>query len=194
MKNQVISLHRRTKETDIALTLDMENPEPVSLVLGVPFFEHMLRSMSFHGRIGLTVHGAGDLEVDPHHLVEDVGLVLGDAVRQYVDTFGPCARFGHAIIPMDDALSEAVIDASGRPFLVYKADYPQEKSGDFSMALLGEFLTAFVNRGGLTLHCLCRYGSNSHHMAESLFKAIGRALRASLTPIGSPVLSTKGSL
>ena len=194
MKSEAVSLRRETKETDIALTLDTTNPQTISIVLGVPFFEHMLHAMSFHGALGLSIHGKGDIEVDPHHVVEDVGLVLGDAVKQYISRFGPCARFGHAVIPMDDALSEVTIDASGRPFIVYRADYPQYRSGDFDMSLIGEFLTAFANRGGLTLHCLCRYGGNSHHMAESLFKALGKALRQSLLPAAEGVRSTKGSL
>ena len=194
MSSQVISVHRATKETDIALTLDLVNPEPVSLSLGLPFFEHLLHAMAFHGRIGLTVHALGDIEVDPHHLVEDTGLVLGDAVRQHMTERGPCARFGQALIPMDDALSEVIVDASGRPFLVYQAEYPQEKAGDFDLSLLGEFLTALANRGGLTLHCLCRYGRNGHHMAEALFKALGRALNQALTPAGAAVISTKGVL
>jgi len=194
MTNQVVSMHRNTKETDISLTLDMFNPEPVSIVLGVPFFEHMLKAMSFHGKIGLTVLGMGDIEVDPHHLVEDVGLVLGDAVKEYITRFGPCARFGHAVIPMDDALSEVAIDVSGRPFLSYTADFPQDSTGDFPLILVNEFLSALANRGGLTMHCLCRYGTNSHHMAESLFKALGKALKQSLTTVAGKVLSTKGSL
>jgi len=151
--------------------------------------------MAFHGGFYLKIDASGDIDVDPHHLVEDTGLVLGDAFRKAAKTGPALARFGHFLVPMDDSLSEATIDASGRPYLVYKADYPQNNAGNFDIFLLKEFLKAFSDRGGITLHAECRYGENSHHMAEALFKAIGKALGQAYKPAkGERVLSTKGTL
>ena len=116
------------------------------------------------------------IDVDPHHLVEDIGLVLGDAFAEIRKAGGPQKRFGHFIIPMDEALSEVTIDAAGRPYLVYKAEYPQERAGNFDLSLIREFLLALSTRGGMNIHADCRYGENSHHMAEALFKALGKAL------------------
>ncbi|MBT3273917.1 MAG: imidazoleglycerol-phosphate dehydratase HisB, partial [Spirochaetales bacterium] len=132
--------------------------------------------------------------VDPHHLVEDTGLVLGEALSKTTKALGTIHRYGHAVVPMDDALSEVTVDACGRPYLEYRAVYPQNRSGDFDMWLIREFLLALANRGGLNLHASCRYGENSHHMAEALFKALGIALRESFAVSDGPVRSTKGIL
>ena len=194
MNRRSASVKRETKETQIDLTLEMESRN-ISVSTGLPFFDHMLSAMAFHGTFGLTVKAEGDLEVDPHHLVEDTGLVLGQALKEIINTYGPVTRFGHSIIPMDEALSEATVDASGRSFLVFNAKFPQEYSGNFHMPLLNEFFTALAHAGGLTLHLECRYGSNSHHMAEALFKALGKAIEASFTPHHKDeILSTKGIL
>jgi len=157
----------------------------------------MLTAMAFHGGFSLNLTGDGDIEVDPHHLVEDTGLVLGDALKEHTLINGPVQRYGHAVIPMDEALAEAVIDFCGRPTLVYSAEYPQPYSGDFDMALLHEFFAALTSRGGFALHALIRNGANSHHMAEALFKALGKALRIACTPLEgnlTEVQSTKGLL
>ncbi len=130
--------------------------------------------------------------MDPHHLVEDTGLVLGDTLRKF--SGDGLQRYGHAIIPMDDALSEVVVDVCGRPYLEYRATYPQERSGDFDMWLIREFLLALSNRGMINIHALCRYGDNSHHMAEALFKALGIALKQAFAPAEIGVRSTKGVL
>jgi imidazoleglycerol-phosphate dehydratase len=150
--------------------------------------------MAFHGNFSLKLTGTGDIDVDPHHLVEDTGLVIGDALSKSVELLGAVARFGHSVIPMDDALSEVTIDVCGRPFCSYKAEYPQAFSGSFDMSLLNEFFTALAAKARITLHAECRYGQNSHHMAESLFKALGKALKQSYIPLekGEGVLSTKG--
>jgi len=139
--------------------------------------------------------GVDDGLLDAHHLVEDVGIVLGKAMASTVEDFGHVRRFGSSMIPMDEALSEAVVDVSGRPYLVYTADYPQEYCGEFPVALLQEFLYALAHKGGLTLHASCRYGANSHHMAEALFKALGKALQQAFrkAETGEPA-STKGVL
>jgi imidazoleglycerol-phosphate dehydratase len=183
---------RKTKETDITISLDITGPGSVSVDTGVPFFDHLLTAMAFHGGLGLDVVAKGDIEVDPHHLVEDIGLVLGDTLKK--SSKDGMQRYGHAVVPMDDALSEAVIDACGRPYLEYRAAFPQERSGDFDMWLIREFLLALSNRAMINIHALCRYGENSHHMAESLFKALGIAIKAAFTPTAGGVRSTKGVL
>jgi len=190
---RIVEVKRTTKETDISLTLSADGGER-DIKTPLPFFTHILTSLSFHGGLGLKLAASGDIEVDPHHLVEDTGLVLGEAIGQVIRQFGPVMRFGHALIPMDDALSEAVIDACGRPYLVYSADYPQARCGDFDVSLVREFLLGLTNKAQINLHASCRYGLNSHHMTESLFKALGRALREALAPLQGGPLSTKGVL
>jgi len=191
-----VSLSRTTKETRIELELRMESGRPVKIGTGVPFFDHMLTAMAFHGGFGLTVNARGDIDVDYHHLVEDTGLVLGDAFHRILENRGSVARFGHSVIPMDDALSEAVIDVCERPCLVYHADYPQSVAGTFPLDLLKEFFQAFANRARVNLHLICRHGENSHHMAEALFKALGKALNAAYAPRegNREEMSTKGAL
>ena len=192
----MISINRETKETSIHLELDMLGGPSVSLDTGLPFFDHMLNAMAFHGGFTLKVQAKGDIEVDPHHLIEDTGLVLGDALMQCFEETGAVARYGHSVIPMDDALSEVTIDVCRRTYLVLQADWPQMSAGNFDFFLIKEFLQALANRGGLNIHALCRYGENSHHMAEALFKALGRALFQSFQPAGnsSSGMSTKGMI
>ena len=194
MKKRTVERKRNTKETQIRLKLDLDGSTAPLIETPVPFFNHILTSMAFHGGFGLEVRAAGDVDVDPHHLVEDTGIVLGDALREAVETYGPVQRFGHSVIPMDEALSEVTLDASGRPWLVLTADFPQEYAGDFPICLVKEFLIALSTRGGLTLHAECRRGENSHHMAESLFKALGRALGQAFRVREGEAASTKGSL
>ncbi len=194
MKKRTIKAERITKETNISIILNMDGSE-VSVDTGIPFFDHMLTAMAFHGNFSLSVAASGDIEVDPHHLVEDTGIVLGTALLDTVTTYGPVVRFGHAVIPMDEALSEVTIDAGGRGSAVLRAAFPQEYSGNFHMPLLREFFIALASAGKMTLHLECRYGKNSHHMAESLFKALGKALSAAFCLSGAgEVLSTKGKL
>ncbi len=196
MKNKKILLQRATNETDLTVELDISGDGGIEIKTQLPFLNHLLTSMAFHGNFSLRVNGIGDVEVDPHHLVEDVGLVIGDAFFKTIEQFGPVMRFGHSVIPMDEALSEVTVDASGRPYCIYKADYPQPYSGAFSMSLLNEFFHAFTVKAQITLHAECRYGKNSHHMAESLFKAFGKALSQAYQPVkdGAGVLSTKGKI
>ncbi len=191
----MIKVERKTRETDI--TVHFEGPEsaPGTIATGLPFFDHLLTSMFFHGSLGFSVKASGDLEVDPHHLVEDTGLVMGDAIRRFVEKESSIVRFGHAVIPMDDALAEAAIDAGGRPFLHMEAHFPQSRCGDFDVSLLKEFFRALAIRGGLNLHLSGRYGENSHHIAEALFKASGRALGTALAvQKAGKVPSTKGTI
>ena len=185
---------RKTKETEISVQLDMGSVRAPLIDTQLPFFDHILHSMAFHGRFALQIAARGDIHVDPHHLVEDTGLVLGDALLETAQEIQGIARYGYALIPMDDALSEVCMDACGRPFLVYHADYPQNRSGDFDMWLIREFLLALTNRARINVHAHCRYGENSHHMAESLFKALGIALKQSYTIVTDELRSTKGVL
>jgi len=194
MASRNIEITRKTKETDISLSLDLDGGD-IQISTGIPFFDHLLTAMTFHGNIGIDLTAKGDIEVDPHHLVEDTGLVLGSALRETVENYGAIKRFAHTIIPMDEALSEITLDVCGRPYLVYKANYPQEYSGQFQMALLKEFFAALSNAAGMAVHAECRYGDNSHHMAESLFKALGKALKSSFSLTDSKIImSTKGKL
>ncbi|MGC9312406.1 MAG: imidazoleglycerol-phosphate dehydratase HisB [Sediminispirochaetaceae bacterium] len=194
MSSRRVEQFRETNETRIKLTLDLDESFR-EINTGLPFFDHMLTSLSFHGQIGLKIEAQGDLDVDEHHLVEDAGIVLGDALHTAVEKYGPVMRFGSAAVPMDEALSEAVVDVSGRPYLVYTADYPQDYCGKFPIAMLNEFFYALAHHAGITLHAHCRYGHNSHHMAEALFKATGRAFLQAYAPRSGPgPASTKGVL
>lgn len=188
-----LSRHRKTKETDVEIDLDLGRPDEVTLNTGLPFFDHLLHAAAFHGGFSLHVAATGDIDVDPHHLVEDVGIVIGELLSELIEG-GSFARYGHAVVPMDDSLSTVTIDAGGRPFLVLQADFPQARSGDFDMALIREFFTALAHRGKITLHARCNYGLNSHHMAESLFKALGIAIKAAFSSTNRAIPSTKGKL
>lgn len=189
----MISVARKTKETDISLSVGIDAARRIDIRTPLPFFNHMLTAMAFHGGFSLSLEADGDVDVDAHHLVEDIGLVLGDAFNKLGAENTPLCRYGFSVIPMDDALSETVIDVSGRPYLVFNADFPQPFSGTFDMSLLREFFIAFSNKAQITLHCNCRYGLNSHHMAEALFKSFGKALKQAYTSSSDgSVLSTKG--
>ena len=192
----MIELRRTTKETDIGVTLDMTARGPSVPATGLPFFDHMLNAMAFHGGFRLEVDGKGDVEVDPHHLVEDTGLVIGEALDRARRESGGIRRYGQAVIPMDDALAEAVVDAGGRPYLAWNVDWAQEKAGDFDLFLLKEFFWALAVAGKMNLHLSVRYSENGHHAAEALFKAVGRALSAAYVPAGGGEegMSTKGKI
>ncbi|MBN2051837.1 MAG: imidazoleglycerol-phosphate dehydratase HisB [Spirochaetales bacterium] len=195
MKQQHISVTRKTKETDITVSLDLEKAGTVSVATTVPFFDHLLTSLAFHGGFSLSVTARGDTEADPHHLVEDTGIVLGQVLRKRAESESPLQRFGHAVIPMDEALAEVVLDVSGRSHLVYVAEYPQERCGTFDTALIKEFLLGLIRTADITLHTLVRYGENSHHMAEALFKALGKVLKIAYTRSSTKEIpSTKGVL
>ena len=191
-----VKQHRKTNETDIRLTLDLGIKAVPEISTGLPFFDHLLYAMAFHGGFYLSLQATGDIDVDPHHLVEDTGIVLGSALKEMFVQSGGVARYGYSAIPMDDALSEVVIDVCNRSYLVYDLTFPQNRSGDFDMWLLKEFFQGLVNNASINVHCICRYGENSHHMAESLFKALGKALAQSYAPVSkdSSQMSTKGVL
>jgi imidazoleglycerol-phosphate dehydratase len=187
---------RRTKETSVEVDLRLA-PGEARIATGIPFFDHMLEQISRHGGMALTVRARGDLEVDAHHTVEDVGIGIGEALRQAVADKAGLARYGHAVVPLDEALVEAVVDLSGRPHLTFGAKLPSGKKfiGTYDVDLTQDFLQALVNHAGICLHVNVRYGRNLHHVVEAIFKATARALRAATAPqAGAGVPSTKGML
>ena len=196
MNPQQAEITRDTRETRIIARVDLSDATTIDINSGIAFFDHMLTGMAFHGSIGLYLRAEGDLDVEYHHTVEDVGLVFGDTLYQVFQQLGSVQRFGHAIIPMDDALGEAVIDVCNRPYLVYNADYPQDYCGQFPVALFREFFWALAVRARINLHLNARYGLNSHHMTEALFKAVGRAISQAYQPKSgdSSAMSTKGRI
>ena len=169
-------VERKTKETAIRVSLKLHGSGQAEISTGIPFFDHMLILLAVHGFFDLGVKAKGDLEVDFHHTVEDVGLVLGDAFDQALGDRKGIKRFGHAVTPMDDALAAVTVDLSKRPFLAYHVPVIKTPATGFNASLAKEFFKAFVNRGGLNLHINVSYGENEHHIIESVFKALGRAL------------------
>lgn len=191
------SVSRDTQETRIRLSINLDGSGAASLTTGLPFFEHMLTQIARHGLIDMEIKADGDLEVDAHHTVEDVGIVLGQAVAEAVGDKKGIYRYGHAYVPLDEAMSRAVVDFSGRPGLTYLVDYVRPRIGDFDVDLLREFFQGFVNHAQVTLHLDNLRGDNAHHQAETLFKAFGRALRMAVTAdprMAGQIPSTKGSL
>ena len=191
------SVVRNTSETQIELTINLDGSGQAELSTGLPFFEHMLTQIARHGLIDIHIQASGDLEVDAHHMVEDVGIVLGQALNEAAGDKSGLTRYGHAYVPLDEALSRVVVDLSGRPGLFYCVDYTRSRVGDFDVDLLREFFQGLVNHGMLTVHLDNLKGENAHHQAETLFKAFGRALRMAVSidaRMGNTVPSTKGSL
>ena len=191
------TLSRRTSETDISLTLNLDGSGQADIATGIGFLDHMLRAFTRHGLFDLTVHAKGDLYIDFHHTTEDIGIVLGRAVAQALGDKLGIARFGHALVPMDEALAEAAIDISGRPFLVWNVSFEHPKVGDMDTELFEEFFRALTSNAAITLHVTRQAGHNVHHIAEACFKAAARALRAAVTidpRAADAIPSTKGAL
>ena len=186
-------ISRKTKETDISLSLCLEGGA-VSVSTGIRFFDHMLTALAFYAGWGLTLRVEGDLYVDGHHTVEDTGIVLGQAFRQALGDKVGIHRFGTAYVPMDEALCRTVLDCSNRPYLVFQANMPQPMIGGYDSCLTKEFMQAFAVHGGITLHQTCEYGDNAHHITEALYKSLGMALKEAAQVVGSGVTSTKGVL
>jgi imidazoleglycerol-phosphate dehydratase len=186
---------RKTKETDVEVLLALEPGEAV-IATGIPFFDHMLEQIARHGGMTLSVKAHGDLHIDAHHTVEDVGIGIGEALRQAVADKAGLARYGHALVPLDEALAEVVVDLSGRPHLTFNAGLPKGKKfiGAFDVDLTEDFLQALVNHARITVHVNVRYGRNLHHVVEAIFKATARALRAATAREGTALPSTKGLL
>ena len=188
---------RNTLETQITARLNLDGTGKGTHNTGVPFFDHMLEQIARHGLIDLDIQAKGDLHIDAHHTVEDVGITLGQAFARAVGDKKGIRRYGHAYVPLDEALSRVVIDLSGRPGLEYHVDYTRARIGDFDVDLLLEFFRGFVNHAAVTLHIDNLRGINAHHQAETIFKAFGRALRMAVETderMGGQLPSTKGSL
>lgn len=189
-------IKRQTSETDIRALLDLDGGGIVEIDTGIAFFDHMLTLLAVHGQLDLKVQAQGDLAVDYHHTVEDVGLVIGEAVSKALADRAGIRRYGFAVTPMDDALAEVAIDLSNRPYLVFNLPAPSEPSGPFDRGLAKEFFRALAVKGGMNLHINVKYGENEHHVLEAIYKSTGRALKQAVTidPLTDGVRSTKGIL
>ena len=185
---------RTTKETDIRVSLNLDGTGEYQIATGIPFFDHMLAQLARHGHFDLEIAAKGDLEIDGHHTVEDVGWVLGQAFLEAGGDRRGIARFAHAYVPLDEALTRVVIDLSGRPYFVYKVDFKAARIGDLQTELIEEFFKAFVQEGRFNLHIESLYGRNQHHVAETIFKATARALHLATRVEHSEIPSTKGVL
>jgi len=191
------SITRTTKETDISVSIDIDGTGRADIDTGIGFLDHMLEQIARHGLMDLSIAAKGDLHIDAHHTTEDVGITLGQAFRQALGEKKGITRYANAYVPLDEALTRVVVDISGRPWLVWKVDFPTEKIGTFDTELVHEFFYAFAINAGLTLHVENLYGRNAHHIAETCFKALARALRAAAAidaRMGEAIPSTKGAL
>jgi imidazoleglycerol-phosphate dehydratase len=192
------SIERKTNETEIRLDLDLD-ATGYAIQTGVGFFDHMLDHVGRHSRIALKIQATGDTHIDDHHTVEDVGLVLGQALREAVGDKRGIERYGHGVVPMDESLARVALDLSGRPALIFKVEFKSfgddpAKIGPFDVQLVQEFFNAVANEAKMNIHIEVPWGENNHHIAEAIFKAFGRALREAIAVTGDDVPSTKGSL
>lgn len=187
-------IERKTKETDIKLCIDLDGKGEVSINTGIGFFDHMLTALAVHSGVDMTVDCKGDLNVDGHHSVEDIGICFGKAFAEALGDKAGIARYGSAFVPMDEALAFCSLDISGRAFLVFDAKFSDDRIGEFDTCLAEEFFRAFAFNSGITLHIRQEYGKNDHHICEAIFKAVAHALKQALVDNGGKVLSTKGVL
>jgi len=197
MAERKAKVKRDTKETSIEVKINLDGKGASNLQIGVPFLEHMLDQVARHGMVDIDIKAKGDLHIDAHHMVEDIGITIGQAFNQALGDRHGIRRYGHAYVPLDESLSRVVIDFSGRPGLAYHVDFPRARVGEFDVDLIREFFGGFVNHGMATLHVDNLRGVNVHHIAETLFKAFGRALRAAVEPdsrMEGILPSTKGHL
>ena len=196
MKERRAEIYRETGETQIRVVLNLDGTGQSDLKTGLPFLEHMLDQVARHGLFDLVIEAQGDLHIDAHHTVEDIGITLGQAFFEAAGERGGIYRYGHAYVPLDEALSRVVVDFSGRPGLVYRVRFPRARVGDFDVDLFHEFFQGFVNHARVTLHIDGLRGRNAHHIAETVFKAFGMALRFALQPDPrrGDIPSTKGVL
>jgi imidazoleglycerol-phosphate dehydratase len=195
--NRVARVERLTSETEILVELDLDGIGVVDVATGVPFFDHMLAQLGKHGCLDLTVRASGDIEVDSHHTVEDTAIVLGEAIRQALGDKSGICRFGHALVPLDEALVQAAVDLSGRPYVVHREpDRMPPLIGTYDTTLTGHFFETLAAAAGICLHVLVLSGRNPHHIVEAQFKAVARALRSAVAPDprAGGVPSTKGAL
>jgi len=196
MNQRQASVERTTKETTIKLSLNLDGSGSSDINSSIPFLDHMLEQISRHGLVDLTLQASGDREIDDHHTVEDIGICLGEALHDALADKVGIVRYGHAFVPLDEALSRVVIDLSGRPGLVFDVNFPRHTVGNFDTDLFREFFQAVVNHGRITMHIDAIRGNNNHHIIETIFKAFGRALRMAVEadPRQSGIPSTKGAL
>lgn len=194
MGNRIAKKTRKTNETKIDVEMNLDGEGKYQIDTGVGFLDHMLAHLSKHGKIDITLKATGDLEVDAHHTVEDVGICLGECLVDALGNKKGIKRYGNSVLPMEDAKAEVAVDLSGRAFLVYNADYRTEKIGDFDVECIEEFLRAFSSSGKFNLHVTVPYGTNSHHIAEAVFKALAQAMAEAIKIVGTDVPSTKGML
>ncbi len=194
MADRTAKIERKTNETDITLSLNLDGVGRYEIDTGVGFLDHMLTHLSKHSKIDLMVKAKGDLHVDAHHTVEDIAICLGQALDEALGDKKGIARYGYVSVPMEEALANVSIDLSGRSKFVYNVQYGTEKIGDFDVECLEEMLTSFANNGKFNLHITVPYGTNSHHIAEAIFKALGQALGAAVKITGKDIPSTKGVL
>jgi imidazoleglycerol-phosphate dehydratase len=197
MNQRTAEVERNTLETQINIKINLDGSGKASFLTGVPFLEHMLDQVARHGLIDIEIDAKGDLEIDDHHTVEDIGITLGQAFAAAIGDKKGIYRYGHAYVPLDEALSRVVIDFSGRPGLFYEVKFPKAMIGSFDVDLFREFFQGFVNHAGVTLHIDNLKGANAHHIAETIFKAMGRAIRMAIAAdprMAGMVPSTKGSL
>jgi len=195
--NRTSTIERNTLETQITVKIDLDGTGKANFNTGVPFLEHMLDQVARHGLFDLDIQAKGDLHIDAHHTVEDIGITLGQAMSAAIGDKKGIKRYGHAYVPLDEALSRVVIDFSGRPGMEYNADYPRGMIGAFDVDLIHEFFQGFINHANVTLHIDSLKGNNAHHIAETIFKAFGRAMRMALEDdarMSGMMPSTKGSL
>lgn len=195
MRNATVK--RKTKETDIAVAVNLDGTGKADIATGIGFLDHMLEQVARHGLFDLSIKAKGDLHIDQHHTAEDVGIVLGQAIREALGDRAGITRYADVQLPMDEALTRCAIDVSGRPYLVWKVTFTRSRLGDFDTELFREFFLALAQNSGITLHIENLYGRNNHHIAETCFKAVARALRTAVAidpRQGGRVPSTKGSL
>ncbi len=194
MKNRTAKIHRKTNETDVTVELDLDGIGKYEIDTGVGFLDHMLTHLSKHGKIDLVVKAKGDLEVDAHHTVEDIAICLGECLIKAVGDKKGIARYGNSSVPMEEAMANVAVDLSGRPSCIYNVKYRTDKIGDFDVECLEEILRSFSNTGKFNLHINVPYGTNSHHIAEAIFKALGQSLAKAVSIVGTDIPSTKGIL
>ncbi|GBF29157.1 MAG: imidazoleglycerol-phosphate dehydratase HisB [Proteobacteria bacterium] len=197
MSDRIATITRDTLETKISVSINLDGTGQSSFETGIPFLEHMLDQVARHGLVDLEIKSSGDLHIDDHHSVEDIGISLGQAYAQALGDKKGIMRYGHAYVPLDEALSRVVIDFSGRPGIEYRVKYPRARIGQFDVDLIHEFFQGFANHAPATLHIDNLQGKNAHHIAETIFKAFGRALRVAVSRderIAGVIPSTKGSL
>lgn len=194
MAKRTAKIHRKTKETDVSLELNLDGVGKYQVDTGVGFLDHMLSHLAKHGKIDLVLRAKGDLDVDAHHTIEDIAICLGECLAKALGDKKGIARYGHSSVPMEEAMANVSIDLSGRSSCVYNVEYRTGKIGDFDVECLEEMLRSFANNGKFNLHINVPYGTNSHHIAEAIFKGLGQALAEAVKIIGTDVPSTKGTL